>query len=610
MIQRIIALVIILIIVIGGGVYAFRLLAPEPDDLAQGPQYATAEVRRGDIVVGVTATGGLNPTQGGSIWVPWPRGPIVGPFPTNFTVTEVYVQEGDSVRMGQPLVELSSPDMENRLLEIEAQLRQERENLANRLGVEPHELSRINPAAGITLHSPIAGRVTNLEATEGKSIEQGEAVARVVDDSEWTLTANLTPGEFGTIRMGQRVAVRFAEFAGLLEARVTSINPNSVPMTSTELLDCREREEPGAPERTQFVYRVTIQGKNPGLIVPGMVAEIGRLPEGMPEDASVNDWSDRVTWYRYCSPVDGYGSEERILSTAKGIVTQVHVQEMEIVEAGAPIISFSGEETTRSIEMALEKIRDLEMQAQSMREFIGDLTVKAPMDGIVAELRAQVGQSIEIGEHLGSIYNPLEMEMWVQVDDVDVLRVQQDSPVEVRVSALGDEVLSGRVMHISTSGIGEGGITYFQVRIRVEGNERLRPGMQAEAYIRSGEARDVLLIPLEAIFQEDGQYKTEVLDESGIPRVVPIEVGLMSDFEAEIRSGLEEGQLVVTGSSADILPGQAQPSLFPGAGSGGSPGQSGGSAGGGGSDGGGAVDMPLPVPDLPERDAIVPEAAN
>jgi len=38
--------------------------------------------------------------------------------------------------------------------------------------------------------------------------------------------------------------------------------------------------------------------------------------------------------------------------------------------------------------------------------------------------------------------------------------------------------------------------------------------------------------------------------------VVRVELGLMNDRYAEIKSGLEEGQLVVTGSSADVLPGQ------------------------------------------------------
>lgn len=601
MVQRIIALLVVLIVVLGGGVYAFRMLLPEAGDADSGPQYATAEVRRGDIVVGVTASGGLNPTQGGSIFVPWPRGPIYGPFPSNFTVTAVYVEEGQSVSMGQPLVELSAPDMEGQLRQLEDQLRQERENLADRLGLDPGQLSGINPAAGITYRAPIAGRVTNLTVKEGDKLEQGHEIARVVDDSEWSMTATLTPAEFNLVKPGQRVAVRFPDFAGVLDARVTAVNPNSIPMTSTELLDCRDSSETTA--RTQFVYRVTIQGRNPGLITPGMLAEIGLLPAGAPENASAEAWSDRVTWLRYCSTVEGYANEERVLSTAEGVVTRVFVQDMEVVEPGTPLISLAGEETTRSIETALQKIRDLEMQVQSMREFVSDLTIKAPMDGIVAELRAQVGQSLEIGEHIGSIYNPREMEMWVQVDDVDVLRVQPDSPVEIRVDALPGEVLNGKVMHIATSGQGEGGITYFQVRIRVEGNERLRPGMQAEAYIRAGEAKNVLLIPLEAIFQEDNQYKTEVLGEDGIPRTVPIEVGLMSNFEAEVKSGLTEGQLVITGSSTDILPGRSQPSIFPG-GAGSTPSRPGGGGGGSGNAPDAPADMPMPMPeDLPAPDA-------
>ncbi|HEX6989002.1 MAG TPA: hypothetical protein VF282_05985, partial [Bacillota bacterium] len=154
------------------------------------------------------------------------------------------------------------------------------------------------------------------------------------------------------------------------------------------------------------------------------------------------------------------------------------------------------------------------------------------------------------------------------------------------------------------SGQDQSGFTFFQVRIQVEGGPELRPGMQAQAFIDAGRAEDVLLVPLEAVFQEDRQYKVEVLGEDGIPEVVPVEVGLMNDFMAEIRSGLEEGQLVVVGSSADLLPTRETPdTILPGVGGG--SGEGGGDGGGGG--GGPAVDTPLPEPDVPAEPLPAPE---
>ena len=41
-----------------------------------------------------------------------------------------------------------------------------------------------------------------------------------------------------------------------------------------------------------------------------------------------------------------------------------------------------------------------------------------------------------------------------------------------------------------------------------------------------------------------------------VDKVVPLTLGLMNDRYAEVKSGLEEGELIVTGSTADLLPSQ------------------------------------------------------
>ncbi|HHY61046.1 MAG TPA: efflux RND transporter periplasmic adaptor subunit, partial [Clostridia bacterium] len=88
------------------------------------------------------------------------------------------------------------------------------------------------------------------------------------------------------------------------------------------------------------------------------------------------------------------------------------------------------------------------------------------------------------------------------------------------------------------------------------GSPELRPGMSARAFIEAGSAEDVLLVPVEAIFEEDGRSMVEVLNPDGTVKVVPITVGLMDDRYAEVKEGLQEGELVITGSSADVLPSQ------------------------------------------------------
>src|SRR5690606_34033060 len=279
------------------------------------------------------------------------------------------------------------------------------------------------------------------------------------------------------------------------------------------------------------VYRARIEGDNVGLIMPDMQASIG-LPNGA---------GGLGSWLYYCGTVDGYARQETVISTADGVVTTLHVTDMQQVQAGDPILSLSGQETQRAIEAAINEIRALEEQLRGFDMFLENLTIRAPMDGVVSELQVEPGQTVEMGSGIGNIYNPNEMEMYVEVDDVDVLLIQQGARVEITLDALPDQVFTGRVSWISPSGRDQCGFTFFQVRIQVEGGPELRPGMQAQAFIDGGRAENVLLVPLEAVVQEDRQYKVEVLNEDGVPVAVPVEVGVLDAFMAEMRRGREAG---------------------------------------------------------------------
>jgi HlyD family secretion protein len=57
----------------------------------------------------------------------------------------------------------------------------------------------------------------------------------------------------------------------------------------------------------------------------------------------------------------------------------------------------------------------------------------------------------------------------------------------------------------------------------------------------------------------EGKQMVEVLVGENEVEAVEIEVGLMNDMYVEVLSGLEEGQLVVTGSTKDLMPSQSVP---------------------------------------------------
>jgi len=146
------------------------------------------------------------------------------------------------------------------------------------------------------------------------------------------------------------------------------------------------------------------------------------------------------------------------------------------------------------------------------------------------------------------------MSINTQVSDLDVNHVQQGATVEVTVDALPGKTFEGTVERLYQ--YNENGKVIYNVNISVIGGEGLRPGMNTNCFIDAGESLDTLLVPIEAVFEEDFKQKVEVLKEDGTVEAVEIEIGLMNDRFVEVLSGLEEGQQVVTGSSGDLMPSQ------------------------------------------------------
>jgi HlyD family secretion protein len=529
--QRTIAVIIVILMVLGGGFYVYKQLLEPMQVEAQGPVYATSAVTRGDISVGVNTSGRLDPSSGGGIRV---SDVFRNTKISELVIEEILVKEGDTVSRQQTVVRLSAPSLDNDLAELRDQIKREKEYLSNITGVPLEQVMNIDPSRGVTISAPIKGRVQEMSLEEGDEVAQGQTIARVVDVSTYNITLDLAMPEYSMVKKGQAVKLRFPYFEGLQNGVIKHINSNPVPF--------KEKEEDFA---SSFVYKASIEGDNQGLVQKAMEVEVG-----------IERTPGQVYFFRNKSHVDGFVKEERVFSNTEGIVAEVHAEEMAEVEKGDPIITLAGSEVEDTIRERLDKIRELESDLRQLISAIEMLNVKSPMDGIVAGIYSQEGNTVSPGEWIGNIYQTSQMAMMSTVDDIDIIHVTQGAPVKVTVDALPEEVFEGEVRDIHTNWSSDGKATQFMVYIEIKGGELLRPGMQARAHIDAGSAEDVLLVPIEAVFQEDNTYKVEVLGENGVPSVVAVEIGLMNDRLAEIKSGLKEGDLVVTGSSSDLLPTQ------------------------------------------------------
>lgn len=546
--KKIVTVGVLGVIAIGGCFWAVKQLFPSNQGVS-GPQYSTHTVARGNINVGVEATGTLNPSYGGSIQVP--RGDSSSGV-SSYIIDKILVKAGDHVEDGQPLVQLSAPGLDTQLETVRDQLESERKSLASMLNVDVDQVDKVDPNKGISLTAPIDGRVTELSVKNGTEVNAGQIVATVVNDSRIELVAKLSATEIEALQDDACAMLRFPDYYNEpVEARITDINRTAIPTPNKDLnvfigVDAKV-------EGYSYVYWVNVEADNPGLLAPDMIAQFGfydKAEKELPVDQR------HITWCSYYTKIEKYVDQEDVLSGVEGVITKTLVKPMEIVKKGTPIATMAGQDVRDEIEKRLDSIRKKKIELSKLEAQSGTLTIKSPSEGTLQEFEKKEGASVSPGEWLGSVFKTTDIYMWVQVDDTDILLVQPGATVNVTIDAIPGEKFEGVVDSVSASGKDESGVTRFEVGIKVVGNEKVRSGMQGKAFIGAGSAEDVLLVPLEAIFEEEGVRKVEILDADGNVQVVPIEVGMMNSRWAEVTSGLEEGDQVITGSTSDLLPSQ------------------------------------------------------
>jgi HlyD family secretion protein len=175
------------------------------------------------------------------------------------------------------------------------------------------------------------------------------------------------------------------------------------------------------------------------------------------------------------------------------------------------------------------------------------MTLTAPIPGLVVYMevwkggtmgKVQEGDSPWPGQGLVNLPDLNEMVVNTEVSEVDASKVDTGKLVEVRLDAAPDKMYQGRVTSKSTlarSKDHDSRINVFDVEVAVlESDDNLKPGMSATCSIILDRANDIVSVPIEAVFEKDGQ--TVVYTSGG--KTKRITVGRKNDVAIEVTEGL------------------------------------------------------------------------
>ena len=217
---------------------------------------------------------------------------------------------------------------------------------------------------------------------------------------------------------------------------------------------------------------------------------------------------------------------------------------------------------------------------------LDEATLTSPLDALVSAIGVEPGQQVNTNTAAFEVVDESVIEVDGVVDEIDVLFVQEGASASVSMDALPGQVLGGFVSEIAAAAQNQQGVVSYPISIRVEAPPGLSlpEGLSAVASVVIREDRDVLLVPLDAVYGTFEQPVVRVM-KNGTVEERPVSLGNSDDFWIVVQSGITEGERIVMQSQQASTAGgfQALRAQFAGfsGGFGGGRGQPGGGPGGG-----------------------------
>jgi HlyD family secretion protein len=258
-------------------------------------------------------------------------------------------------------------------------------------------------------------------------------------------------------------------------------------------------------------------------------------------------------------------------------------------------------------ESSLHEIERAQAGSSQARDQLSKTTIYSPIDGTVTILNSKLGERlVATGQFAGTevmrVADLGHMEARVDVNENDVVNVKVGDKAEIKIDAYGDRRFKGTVYQIGNTGKTTGAgtqeeVTNFEVKIRIEDHDVvLKPALSCTADIQTNEVKDVVAVPMQAVTIRTGESnlspeeiekkrqkvaqrdkgdnnaefvndraekaaqkeereklsKVVFLKKGNKAQMVKVTTGISDDTYTEIKSGIQPGDEVISGSYSAI----------------------------------------------------------
>jgi HlyD family secretion protein len=467
------------------------------------------------------------------------------------------------------------------------------------------ETGKIEAVQDVEVKSRVSGRIAKLYVQEGDRVEKGQLIAEI-DPQEIRLqleqtTAQLRSAEAGAKRSLESVQLTRKQLETALqqaEARFIQAKrefENQPALTDANLRQARINLEQAQRDLDLLKYTTHPQQRVQaeadlrrtkaaadtdkanyerlvGLLAKGYVAQ--RDVDNARAQMEASQAAYRTAQENYDRLAARQAIElrnaEQAVASAQAAYEQAKARanldknkEQAYLDAKAAFEQ--AKEDLRRIKMEEASLAQARAQADQIRSAVADARrqlsetkIVAPMSGVITRKLVEEGElvaalsSFSGGTPIVQIAQLGALQVTLNINEIDVARLEVDLPAIIEIDALPDEKFMGRVTRIapasdaaaSTSQApGTDAVVRYKVEVQLDKSDpRIKPGMSAKCTIRVEERKNVIRVPIEYVGEDEEGYFVMVR-KAGAKQAekTRVKIGLRSSAWYEVLEGVGEG---------------------------------------------------------------------
>ncbi|MBQ9991206.1 MAG: efflux RND transporter periplasmic adaptor subunit [Lachnospiraceae bacterium] len=390
-------------------------------------------------------------------------------------------------------------------------------------------------------YAPVSAKIGEIRVEKGETVQEGEAVLTYDQDSIGDLK-KITELNLAASKGGYQDNM---EKNGKQQALYTEASVN---------LDVLEQQIEDTQAYIDSVQK-KLDDKKAELAHFGSLLEISRIEWSNQQDS--DEYQNLLILIQQNSYEQQNGKELRELEEEINKHTRIlneykeYLSEMKSQKSSSESSKLSSSAQTQLTANAEVEALKLENTLDAIAA--NEQGILAEFNGVVTSMEAVSGKTPQEGELLFTLESLEDVAVSLSVSKYDLEKLKTGQEAKITIAGKTYEGQVGRIEQMATKNANGAAVVGVYLTI-TNPDQDIFLGVEAKTVISTGEVKDAITIPMEAINTDvGGQFVYVVKD--GFLEKRSVETGLSTDLEIQIVSGLEEGEQVVSTSSAELTEG-------------------------------------------------------